>query len=150
MHGSSPGAIVQSPNNLIDFGGHGKYRAPDFTWNQPVAPTALKFLNSDKLGKQYENTIFVGDVDTGSLYNFKLKQNRTGLVLEGPLADKVANTPGEMQQGGIIFGSGFGVITDLQVGPDDGNLYVLTLHGSIYRISSSSATSSSPVPPTNT
>jgi len=69
-------------------------------------------------------------------------------VLDGPLADKVANTPDEMQQGGIIFGSGFGVITDLQVGPDDGNLYVLTLHGSIFRISSSSsASSSSPTPP---
>jgi len=79
-------------------------------------------------------------VDTGSLYNFKLNPQRTGLLFDadGPLADKVANTPDEIEQGGIIFGKGFGVITDIQVNPYDGNLYVLTFAGSIYRISSSS------------
>ena len=44
----------------------------------------------------------MGDVDLGNLYNFKLNEDRTGLVLDGPLADKVANAPVEMQQGGII------------------------------------------------
>jgi hypothetical protein len=33
----------------------------------------------------------------------------------------------------VIFGQGFGTITDLQIGPD-GYLYVLTLAGTIYRI----------------
>jgi hypothetical protein len=33
-----------------------------------------------------------------------------------------------------IFGSEFGVITGIQVGPDDGYLYVLTYGGTIYRI----------------
>jgi hypothetical protein len=82
----------------------------------------------------------MGDVDYGHLYNFKLNEDRTGLLLlDGPLADKVANTPDEMeQQAGIILGQGFGVITDIQVGPDDGYLYILTLNGSIYRIVPSS------------
>jgi aldose sugar dehydrogenase len=132
VHGGSPGPIFQSPDNLVDFGGNGKYRSPEFTWLQTDGPTALKFLNSDKLGKQYENTMFVGDVNTGNLFNFKLDEERTGLDLSGPLADKVANTPDEMRDN--IFGSGFGVITDIQIGPDDGYLYVLTYGGTIYRI----------------
>jgi hypothetical protein len=80
----------------------------------------------------------MGDVDYGRLYNFKLNEDRTGIVLpsDGPLADKIANTPDEMTQqpGGVTIGHGFGVITDIQVGPDDGYLYILTLGGSIYRI----------------
>ena len=75
--------------------------------------------------------MFVGDVNTGSLYHFKLNQQRDGLTLTGALADKVANTLQESQQ--VVFGQGFGTITDLQVGPD-GYLYVLTFGGNIYRI----------------
>jgi aldose sugar dehydrogenase len=137
--GSKPGPVIgvnsdNPPKGLVTFDGKGVYRAPELTMLQTIAPTALKFLNSDKLGRQYENTIFVGDVDNGNLYNFKLNEDRTGLALEGPLADKIANTPEELQDGGTVLGQGFGVITDLQVGPDDGYLYILTLNGSIYRI----------------
>jgi glucose/arabinose dehydrogenase len=134
VRGPLLGPIVQSPpDNLVDFGGNGKYRSPEFTWLNTTGPTALKFLNSDKLGKQYENSMFVGDVNTGNLFNFKLDQERTGLDLTGLLSDKVANTPDELQDNNV-FGSGFGVITDIQVGPDDGYLYVLTYGGTIYRI----------------
>ena len=132
-HGSSPRPIFHSPDNLVDFGGNGKYRSPEFTWLNTTGPTALKFLDSDKLGKQYENSMFVGDVNTGNLFNFKLDQERIGLDLTGLLSDKVANTPDELQDNNV-FGSGFGVITDIQVGPDDGYLYVLTYGGTIYRI----------------
>jgi hypothetical protein len=61
------------------------------------------------------------------------------LVLTGPLADKVVNTPEEMQQEGIIFAKGFGAVTDLQISPYDGYLYVVssTAHGKIYRITPS-------------
>jgi plastocyanin len=47
------------------------------------------------------------------------------------LADKEVNNPKEVIP--LIFGSGFGGITDLEVGPD-GYLYVLTYFGEIYRI----------------
>jgi aldose sugar dehydrogenase len=145
VHGRSPGPIVSSsinpPSNLVlDFSNgeeKGKYRSPEFTWLHTIAPTALKFLNSDKLGKQYENTMFVGDVNTGNLYNFKLNPQRTGFLLNGSLVDKVANTPEELQQ--VIFGKGFGVITDIQVGPEDGYLYILTYQGTIYRVAPSSS-----------
>lgn len=78
--------------DLVNLGGKGICSDPKFVWNQPVAPTALKLLNSDKLGKQYQNTMFVGDVLTGNLYNFKLTTQRTGLVLNAPLANGVANS----------------------------------------------------------
>ena len=120
------------PNqDLFSFEGKGNYSDPEFVWKVTVAPTALKFLNSTKLGTQYENTIFVGDVKTGNLYNFKLDSDRKQLLLEPPLNDRVADTPDEVQS--IVFGQGFGVITDIQVGPD-GYLYILGINGSIYRI----------------
>ncbi|MFL6346498.1 MAG: PQQ-dependent sugar dehydrogenase, partial [Nitrososphaeraceae archaeon] len=36
------GPVNSNPSaNLVDFGGKGKYRAPEFIWNKNVAPTAL-------------------------------------------------------------------------------------------------------------
>jgi glucose/arabinose dehydrogenase len=127
--------LTPSSSNLVDFGGKGKYRAPEFIWFQTVAPTALKFFDSAKLGKQYQNDMFVADHKLGNIYDFKLDQNRTELVLNGTtLSNKIANTVQDSQL--VLFASGFdsGGITDLQVGPDDGYMYVLTLSGSIYRI----------------
>jgi glucose/arabinose dehydrogenase len=129
------GPVNSNPSsNLVDFGGKGKYRAPEFIWFKPVAPTSLKFFDSEKLGNQYQNNMFVGDIKNGNLYNFKLNQDRTGLVLnDTTLSNKISNTPQDSQP--LIFASGFeGGITDLQVGPEDGYLYVLTFAGSIYRI----------------
>jgi aldose sugar dehydrogenase len=133
------GPVNSNPSaNLVDFGGKGKYRAPEFIWFKPVAPTALKFFDSVKLGKQYQNDMFVGDIKNGNLYHFKLNQDRTGLVLnDTTLSNKISNTPQDSQP--LILASGFdGGITDLQVGPEDGYLYVLTFAGSIYRIIPSS------------
>ena len=118
-------------NDLVNFDGKGKYSDPQFVWKQTIGPTALGFLNSAKLGKQYENTMFTGDVNNGNLYNFKLSPDRSALDLDGPLSDHVANTPDEEQT--IIFGQGFGVITDIKTGPD-GYLYILGYDGTIYRI----------------
>src|ERR1051325_10953874 len=88
------GPVNPNPSaNLVDFGGNGKYRAPEFIWNKPVAPTALKFLNSAKLGSQYQNDMFVGDIKNGNLYHFKLNQDRTGLLLNDTLANKVSDRP---------------------------------------------------------
>lgn len=124
-HGEDIGPLAINPERgLVDFGGCGKYRAPEFTWKETIGPTALTFLNSDKLGKQYENDMFVGDVDYGNIYHFKLNQNRTGLLVEGPLAGKVAYKLRDDKP--TIFATGFDPIVDMQVGPD-GYLYVLSL-----------------------
>ena len=118
---------------LIDFGGHGKYSAPEFTWSNTVAPTALVFLTTDKIGQEYKNDMFVSDIKYGNIYHFKLNIERTGFILNGSIADKVIDSDQEMNQ--LIFGTGFGGITDMEVGPD-GYLYVLSFgKGMLYRIS---------------
>lgn len=129
------GIAVNGSLDLVDFGGKGKYRSPEFTWSNTVAPTAVRFLTTDKLGQKYENDMFIADVKYGNIYHFKLAGNRTSLILNGSLADKVATGEDSTEQ--IEFASGFGGITDLQVGPD-GYLYVLVFDredGRIYRIS---------------
>ena len=130
------GNILLQPDNLIDFDGKGRYSIPKFVWNSTVAPTAVKFLSSNKLGIQYENDLFIGDGNNGNIYHFDLNNNRTELVLQEPLADKVADNISENQD--IIWGKGFGIITDIQVGPD-GYLYILSINhsqerGTIHRI----------------
>jgi glucose/arabinose dehydrogenase len=84
--------------------------------------------------------MFVGDVHNGYLYHFKLKEDRTQLLLTGELEDKLSDTDEELTEDtgvdgeGIVFGQGFGGITDLEVGPD-GNLYVVSIgQGKIFRI----------------
>jgi hypothetical protein len=85
------GPVVTNPEGrLVDFGGKGKYRAPEIVWNQTVGPTALKFLNSTKLGKQYQNDMFVGDFNNGNLYHFKLNNQRNGLILnDSSISNKI-------------------------------------------------------------
>jgi aldose sugar dehydrogenase len=114
-------------DELIDFGGKGKYSEPEFSWGTEeqkytVAPTALKFLNSNKLGEEYENDMFVGDANNGNIYHFDLNDERTGLLMKGSLEDNLATNLAQLED--IILGREFGGITDLQVGPD-GYLYVL-------------------------
>ena len=124
--------IVLNPTNLLDFGGKAKYSAPEFSWFNVVGPTGIKFLDSDKLGTQYQNDIFVGDFHNGNLYHFKLNKDRTGLALDGALADNIANDDTELST--AIFGNEFGSISDLEVGPD-GYLYIVSIGlGAIYRI----------------
>ena len=122
------------PDAFVDIGERGKagvYSDPEFVWNQTVAPTALKFLNTDKLGKQYENDMFVGDGKFGNIYHFDLRDNRTKLAIYTPLADKIADNTKELEK--LIFGSGFVIVTDLEIGPD-GYLYVLSYRGEIWKI----------------
>jgi len=116
---------------FVTFNGNGMYSDPKFVWSQTIGPTDLKFLDSDKLGKKYENTIFIGEFNDGYLYNFYLNRERTSLQLDGPLSDHTADIPDESKSS--IIGQGFGVITDIEVGPD-GYLYILGYDGTIYRI----------------
>ena len=128
-----------SPSDLVYFEGKGHYSPPEFTWDKSVAPTALLFLDSDKLGSQYENDMFVGSVDGGRIFHFDLNENRTGLDLKGVLEDKIAT--GNTEYGDILFAEGFSIITDLKKGPD-GYLYVVSALkqskteklGAVYRI----------------
>jgi glucose/arabinose dehydrogenase len=118
--------------DLVMFNEESHYSNPEFTWTEPVNPTALEFLNSSALGQQYENDMFVGDTSNGTIYRFQLNENRSAFVLEGALDDTVANTPEEAEN--VIFGAGFGGITDIKTGPD-GYLYILSfVDGTLFRV----------------
>ncbi len=120
-------------DNLVDFDGKGEYSDPEFTFFNTVGVTAIKFFNSDKMGIEYKDDLFVGDMNNGKIYHFDLNEDRTSLVLDGQLVDKIANSPNELEE--VTFAEGFSGITDLEVGPD-GYLYVLSYgKGTIYRIS---------------
>jgi glucose/arabinose dehydrogenase len=132
------GIFNKSDNDVefVNFDGKGKYSRPEFVWDKTVAPTALVFLTSDKLGKNYRNDIFVGSVKNGTIYHFNLNKDRKSLSLQGHLADLVLGKNDDPSR--IIFAKNFGIITDLKVGPD-GYLYVVsglrgTDEGAIFRI----------------
>ena len=64
--------------------------------------------------------MFVGDVHNGNIYHFDLNEVEQILILGGGLlADKVADSDSELEEAGggagIIFGKGFGGITDSEV-----------------------------------
>ena len=121
------------------------YSDPEFSWRLPVGVTDIEFLKSSKLGKDLENNIFVGDINNGNLYLFKVNSNRSGIDVhyslvtsekenEKGLQDLVADNKNELEK--IIFAKDFkGRITDIETGTD-GSLYILTyFDGRIYRIS---------------
>jgi aldose sugar dehydrogenase len=125
--------------DLVSFNGS-RYVDPAFSWYATIGVTDIEFFDSPKLGEKFEDNIFVGDINNGNLYFFKVNQNRDGLELDySGLADKVADPVGNDIQGEaspVIIGENFGRITDIETGPD-GCLYVLTyLDGKIWRIKS--------------
>jgi glucose/arabinose dehydrogenase len=128
-----------SPKNfdvdeMVTFDGNGKYEEPKLVWERSAGLTSIVFLDSDKLGTQYKNDIFVGDVHNGRIYHFKLNDERNDLILPEVLADRYIQNPVNFGAGDIVFGEGFGGITDLTVGPD-GYLYIVSIgQGKVFRI----------------
>jgi glucose/arabinose dehydrogenase len=108
------------------------YSDPEFSWEKVVAPTALEFAKFKETSK-YDNSLFVGDCNTGNLYKFELNPDRNGFVFASPhLQDSVVGLDESLDE--IIFGTGFGCITDIERGPD-GFLYIVSLNDKIiYRI----------------
>ncbi len=140
----------EQPEGLVNFGGRGQYHSPQLTWLYTIGPTAIKFLDSDKYGANYENDLFVGDIHAGNMYHFKLNQDRTELALAEPLNDKIADTEEETITDTVLFATGFAGISDIEVSPYDGYMYVVSLgQGKIFRIlpTGQGDTSDSTVPP---
>jgi aldose sugar dehydrogenase len=127
---------VEGTSDLVFFPGS-HYSDPKFSWFTTVGPTAIAFLNSARLGVDYRNDVFVGDINNGNLYHFPVNATRDGFDLITPgLADLVADNSTELQE--VILGMGFGGITDLKIGPD-GSLYILSFGlGKIFVVSGQS------------
>lgn len=118
-----PIIVGNDPRKLVDFDENGKYSPPEFIWIKTIAPTGISFFNSDKLGSQYKNDIFVGSADGGYLFHFKLNDARNGFILNGNLTDKIAYNRTDFDE--TLFAEGFSIITDVKQGPD-GYLYIVS------------------------
>jgi aldose sugar dehydrogenase len=128
---------ITSENDLVNFLGSSSYADPVFSWGTAQGVTDIEFYDSDKLGDDYTNNIFVGDANNGDLYYFEVDEDRSSLRFgqAGLSDDLIASN--ERQRAEVIFGTEFpSSITDIETGPD-GYLYVLTFHptqGTISRI----------------
>jgi glucose/arabinose dehydrogenase len=118
-------------NQLVYLGG-AVYVDPEFTFKHCCGITAIQFIHSKRFPEDLQDNVFVGDNNSGNLYYFVLKNQRTEFVLTGGVADKVADTAAEAAL--VIGGVGFSVITDIQVG-SDGYLYLINYgSGIVHRI----------------
>ena len=117
------------------------YSDPEFSWELPIGITALDFAEGPLFSK-YAGWLFVADSNNGNIYFLKLNKERNGFDFQSEhLKDLVVNIDPENTYGNfhesmseIMFGTNFGLISDLKFGPD-GSLYVVSLlEGTIYRI----------------
>ena len=115
---------------------------PEFSWKFEVAPAGIGFMSTRALGPQYQGDLFMGGARTflagGHLFRFNLTGNRQKIGVDDPrLDDRVADNLCKFditESESLLFGTNFGVATDLQTGPN-GNLFVVSLsNGSIYEI----------------
>lgn len=122
-----------SQDDLVNFP-DSNYKDPILSFRNSIGITDIEFLNSDKLGTEYANNAFVGDISYGNLYRFEPNEDRVDFKFNDPgLEDRVVDNNKELDS--VIFGEGFSGITDIKTGPD-GLLYVLSFEdGTIYRIS---------------
>lgn len=115
---------------------------PALSWRYSVEPGGLGFLNSSGLGLSYEGDLFVGGardlLEGGHLFRLKLTGNRRKIALTDPrLHDLVADNFDKWditESESLLFGRGFGIVTDIHTAPD-GNLVLVSLsHGAVYEI----------------
>jgi hypothetical protein len=106
------------------------YRDPEFSWLAPNAVTSMLVAATPKVRAEERNEMFVGDNNFGNLYLFDMNPARDGFVLTGAVADKVADSSTERNLN--VIGTGWGVTTDMKIGPD-GYIYVVGLSGGVIR-----------------
>jgi hypothetical protein len=142
-----------SPTNLADTpldalerlfvlpGSH--YQEPELSWKWAIAPAAIGFVNSHALGDSYHGDMIMGLSRTfllgGALFRLPLSADRLHIAVSDPrLADGVADNLAKhdlTESESLLLGTDFGIVTDIQTGPD-GQLYLVSLsNGAVYKIS---------------
>jgi aldose sugar dehydrogenase len=118
------------------------YEDPEFSWKWEIAPGAIGFINGRALGPQYSGDLLMGAgtalLEGGYLFRFNLTGNRRKIGVDDPrLEDRVADNLAKheiTESESLLFGRNFGVVTDIQTGPN-GNLFLVGLsNGAIYEI----------------
>ena len=137
--------IADSPQEALSRlhvlpGSH--YSDPEFSWRFATPPAGIGFLSSRALGPQYQNDLFAGAATPltmgGYLFRFNLTGNRRKIAVDDPrLEDRVADNFAKhdiTESESLLFGTNFGVGTDVETGPN-GNLFVVSLtQGAVYEI----------------
>jgi glucose/arabinose dehydrogenase len=140
------------PTNIADSPGEAlsrlfmlpgsQYSDPEFSWKFEVAPGGIGFVKGRALGPQFEGDLFMGGardlLEGGHLFHFNLTGNRRKIAVDDPrLADRVADNLDKWEiteSESLLIGRNFGVVTDIESGPN-GNLFLVSLtHGTIYEI----------------
>jgi len=119
-----------------------QYNEPELSWKYAMAPAAIGFLNSDALGAQFRGDMFMAFAEAEPmgrpLFRLNIADSRTDLTLDDPrLQDRVADNLEKhdlTESQTLLIGQGFGIITDIQTGPN-GNLFIVSLdQGRVYEI----------------
>lgn len=120
----------QNVSNLIMLPG-AAYSDPEFSFVQPIGITDLEFMAKFDYDVRYENAVVFGGsngTNANQIYLLRLNPERDGFALTDLVADDDA------ERNSLVFGSNFGVTTDIQIGPDHA-MYVLSLSsGALFRI----------------
>ena len=141
----SPENIADSPAEAMErlfLLPGARYSDPEFSWKWEVAPGGIGFMNGRGLGAQFEGNMFVGAATPvlagGYLFRFRLTGSRTKIAvdderLEDRVADNNAKHDGTESES-LLIGRDFGVVTDIETGPN-GNLFIVSLsRGTIYEV----------------
>jgi glucose/arabinose dehydrogenase len=137
-----PAGEIRGQLVVIDEDPVSHYSDPELSWKYEVAPAGVGFVEGRGLGPQYRGDMIVGAArptfEEGHLFRLQLTGNRRKLGVDDPrLEDRVADNLAKFdmtESETLLFGTGFGVGTDIHTGPN-GNLYIVSLtHGAIYEI----------------
>jgi aldose sugar dehydrogenase len=109
-----------------------RYSDPEFSWSHVLAPAAIGFAEGKGRGKHKDGGLgrrFSGDLFMGFSTTDTLRDRR--------LKDRVADNltfHDITESESLLIGKDFGIVTDIETGPD-GNLFVVSLsNGAIYEI----------------
>jgi hypothetical protein len=136
------GGEIRGQIHVIDREPVSHYADPKFSWKFEVAPAGIGFISGRALGPQYEGDLVVGAArDTlfsGQLFRFQITGNGRSIGVDDPrLEDRVADNTAKFdvtESESLVFGTGFGVGTDIHTGPNE-NLYVVSLTtGTVWEI----------------
>jgi aldose sugar dehydrogenase len=120
-----------------------QYSAPEFSWKFEVAPGGIGFVDGNGLGAQFRGDLFMGGarnfLEGGHLFHFNLTGNRAMIGVDDPrLEDRVADNNHKFditESESLLIGRDFGVVTDIETGPN-GNLFLVSLdQGEVHEIS---------------
>jgi glucose/arabinose dehydrogenase len=112
------------------------FAPPVLSFVYPPALTAIGF-SDERLGASSAHSAWVGTVLSDALLRFPVSDDGLSLALEGPLRDGVVDNTAKGDLGEsteYVVGTGFGVVTDIEQGPD-GALYITDdAGGRVYRL----------------